>query len=163
MNQIHKASDDDCHVATRGDVKLQAETEVQQPLLNFSSPTPPDQGHDAEEEQDHVQNDANVVLKNAEILRARKGKMSMNFSEAVHAKEASTTDDKETNVPTDDQVSDTPKDDEASAIGGMMLLQYDDDGASGSCPQRFYNHFDSVNIYRLVDALTHTLLLINKG
>lgn len=149
-------------MATRGDVRLQAETEVQQPALNFSSPTPPDQRHGAEEEQDHVQNDANVVVKNAEILRARKGKMPMNFSEAVHAKEDSITDDKETNVPTDGQVSDTPADDEATAIGGMMLLQYDDGGASGSCPQRFYNHFDSVNIYIDTRAHTHTHIVADK-
>jgi len=121
-----------------GGVELQ--DEVQQPISNLSFPTTLDQGHGGEEEQVHVQNNANAIKLNAEILRARKGKMPMHYFENAPNEEVVAADEAKLVSSDEQQVPNTTIGVEASSIGRMVLLQHDDTSASGSSPQRFYNY-----------------------
>jgi len=123
-------------MATGGGVELQ--DEVQHPISNLSFPTTLDQGHGVEEEQVHLQN--NTITLNAEILRARKGKMPMNYFEDAPTQEVVAADEAKTVFSEEQQVPNTTIGVETSSIEGMMLLQHNDTSASGSSSQRFYNY-----------------------
>lgn len=117
---------------------VELQEEVQHPISNLPFPTTLDQGHGAEEEQVHVQN--NAIMLNAEILRVRKGKMPMNYFEDAPTQEIVAADEAKTVSSDEQQVPNTTIDVEASSIEGMMLLQHNDTSGSGSSSQRFHNY-----------------------
>lgn len=119
-------------------VGVELQDEVQHPISNISFPTTLDQGHGAEKEQVHVQ--SNAITLNAEILKARKGKMPMNYREDAPTQEVVAADEAKTVSLDEQQVTNTTIGVEASSIEGMLLLQHNDTSASGSSSQRFYNY-----------------------